>query len=192
VRLALLPPRRRARKMDGLEVQEWVWTTAALVAVLAAASWADVKYRRIPNWVTLAGVLLGLFLHAWGGIEPLGHGLLGVAGAFLIALPAFATGVLGGGDAKLLLVVGAFLGPVQLLPALLVIAAVGGILAVLEAMRQRVLVPVLLSCGHRLLQWVTLGRAGEPVQPAGRRLTVPYGVAIAVGTLVWWLFGGSA
>jgi len=100
---------------------------------------------------------------------------------------------LGGGDAKLLMAVGAFMGPADVLRASLVIAVVGGVVALVEAARRRVLVPTLASCGLLIVSWVTLGRRGggrRLLIGGGERLAVPYGVAIAAGSLLWWFGGG--
>ena len=162
-----------------------------LVLVLLVASWTDVRSRRIPNWLTVGGMIAGLAVRVWAGPGPLVDGVLGVGLGLLLAAPFFAIGVLGGGDAKLLMAVGAFMGPADLARASLVIAVVGGLVALVEAGRRGVLLPTLASCGSLLLSWVTLGRRGrEPMAVGGERLAVPYGVAIAAGSLLWWFAGG--
>ena len=164
-----------------------------LVLVLLVASWTDVRSRRIPNWLTVGGMIAGLAVRAWLGPGPMVSGLLGVALAAVLALPFFAAGALGGGDAKLLMAVGAFMGPADLARASLVIAVVGGLVALVEAGRRGVLLPTLASCGSLILRWVTLGRrGGERMVVGGERLAVPYGVAIAAGSLLWWFAGGLA
>ena len=96
---------------------DWI-TTGAFVAILVAAAVLDLRTGRIPNKLTLGGLVAGLLLRAFGGIEPLAHGVLGAGLALLIALPFFAVRALGGGDAKLLIVVGAFMGEGRLVGAL--------------------------------------------------------------------------
>jgi prepilin peptidase CpaA len=160
---------------------------AVFLAVLMLASWSDVRSRRIPNWITVAGMLAGLGFHAMLGVRALGVGALGLAAAFVVALPLFVSGALGGGDAKLLMVVGAFFGPVDVLLASLVIAVVGGALALGEAARRGALGPVLAACGHLLLRWVLTGGRGAGGLAATQRLSVPYGVAISAGSVFWWL-----
>ena len=78
-----------------------------LVGVLLVACWTDLRSRRIPNWLTVGGMLAGLAVRASMGPGPVGTGILGIALAALLALPFFAMGALGGGDAKLLMAVGA-------------------------------------------------------------------------------------
>ncbi len=177
--------------MNGLDADSSLVAGGALLALLALACWTDLRSRRIPNWITVPGMLVGSVLNAVHGVAGLTGALLGVATAFLVALPFFATGVLGGGDAKLLMAVGAFFGPVQFLWAALAIAVAGGVLALAEAARRRMLGPVLASCGRLLLAWLTVGpRAASGFGPR-QPLAVPYGVAIAAGSGFWWFFGAG-
>lgn len=177
--------------MHGPFAQHGLGLSVGLVGVLALAAGSDVRSNRIPNWVSVTGIALGLGLRSLEGFVPFSTGALGAGLAFLISLPAFATGVLGGGDAKLLMAVGAFLGPEDFGYAALCIALAGGLLALVESGRRGVLGRTLAFCGSTLLQWATLGRIG-PVQgrPLAQRLTVPYALAIAAGTLAWWFLGG--
>jgi prepilin peptidase CpaA len=179
--------------MHILEGKPLIVASVLLVVVLVVASWTDITTRRIPNWLTVSAIVAGLAVRASMGLVPLGGGALGLAVACLLGLPFFAMGVLGGGDAKLLMAVGAFMGPVDMLRASLVIAVVGGVVALIEAARRRVLVPTLTSCGLLIMSWVTLGRRGRgpgSLAVGGARLAVPYGVAIAAGSLLWWFGGG--
>ncbi len=163
-----------------------------LVLVLLVASWTDMRSRRIPNWLTVGGMIAALAVRGWMGPGPMVSGVLGVTLAAVLALPFFAAGALGGGDAKLLMAVGAFMGPADLARASLVIAIVGGLVALVEAGRRGALLPTLASCGSLILRWVTLGRRGGERSVTGERLAVPYGVAIAAGSLLWWFAGGLA
>jgi prepilin peptidase CpaA len=181
-----LPRRGRQRKMRTFVVNQGMAAGAVFLTVLVLASWTDVRSRRIPNWITVVGMAAGLGFHAARGAVPLGIGALGLAAAFLVALPFFLGGALGGGDAKLLMVVGAFFGPVDFLLASLVIGVVGGALALAEAARQHRLGPLLASCGNLLLRWVTTGPERSHSFATKQPLAVPYGVAIAAGSVFWW------
>ena len=101
----------------------------ALAALLLAAAGFDLAHRRIPNWLTFSGLLLGLFWHAvTGGGPGLVFALegLGVAGLTVLLWMAKA---LGAGDVKLLGVVGVWMGPVFLLWTLLGTIFAGALLA---------------------------------------------------------------
>src|SRR6266508_3360274 len=117
--------------------------SVAISTLMLAAAWTDVRARRIPNLLTLSGFGVAIALRLMAG---LGAGIDGVTGAilaFVLCLPFFVLGVLGGGDAKLLMALGAFTGPRGLLVAMLLIASIGGIIGAVDAMRKGILLPVL-------------------------------------------------
>jgi prepilin peptidase CpaA len=170
---------------------DWI-TTGVFVGILVAAAFLDVRTGRIPNTLTLGGLIAGLLLRAFEGIEPLAHGVLGAGLALLIALPFFALRALGGGDVKLLIVVGAFMGEGRLVGALLLIAVLGGLIAIVESVRRGVIVPVVLNSVDMMKRWATLGRKGvQRSLSSPGAVSIPYGVAIALGAIGWWFWGGN-
>lgn len=108
-----------------------------LAVLLLAASVFDLARQRIPNRLTLSGLLLGLLWHGlttgWPGLAQSLEGL-GIAGLTLLL---WAARVLGAGDVKLLGVVGVWMGPVFLLWTLLGTIFAGGLLAVLVVCLRR-------------------------------------------------------
>lgn len=156
----------------------------ALVCLAALAVFWDLRERRIPNVLTVAGCGVALLLRASQGMEPLLAGLVGLLLGLGLALPLVLAGGLGGGDAKLLAAVGAFLGPEQLMIAFLVTAVAGGLLAILAAVRNGRLRETALHTGRLVLS--LFGRGGgaprRTLDTAGA-LTIPYAVPIAVGAL---------
>jgi prepilin peptidase CpaA len=122
----------------------------------------------------------------------LATGLLGICLALTVLLPLFAMGGVGGGDVKMLAAVGAFLGPQQLLVALLATALAGGAMAVVYASMRGVILPALLNTRGLLTYVLTGGRSGErtTLQTEGA-VSVPYGVAIAAGTLFALWYGAG-
>jgi prepilin peptidase CpaA len=161
--------------------------SVAISALMLVAAYCDVRTRRIPNALTLLGFGVAIALRATAG---LGAGIDGVTGAilaFVLCLPFFVLGVLGGGDAKLLMALGAFTGPRDLLMAMLLIASIGGIIGAVDALRKGILLPVLYNCGDIIKHWATFGRRGSnrSLTTSGA-LAIPYGVAIALGSLVLW------
>ena len=137
-----------------------MWILLASLLALAAA-W-DVRTRRIPNGLTLAGLAAGFL---WHGVRGGGPGLLlsgeGVGVAALAFLP-YAVRGLGAGDVKLLGAVGALAGPAFMLWTLLGAALAGGPLA---------------------LAWLAQPRVVAPAEPA-RKAGMPLAPAIAVGALL--------
>jgi prepilin peptidase CpaA len=167
-------------------------TGGALVVTVVLAAVSDLRTRRIPNALTSTAFLSALLLRALLGGGALVDGLLGAGLALAIMLPLFAMRGVGGGDAKLMIVVGAFLGPQGLLLALLVTALVGGAMSLVAVARGGVLLPVLYNTSG-LLKWVfTLGGRGERTTLASPgAVSVPYGVAIAIGSIVALFIGGG-
>jgi prepilin peptidase CpaA len=170
-------------------VAHWI-VSALFTAMLLAAAWSDIRSRRIPNALTMTGVAVALVLRAWVGPDALIDGLLGMLLAFVLTLPLIMLGVMGGGDAKLLMAIGGFMGPRHFLWAAMLIAIVGGMMGVIDAGRRGALLPVLYNCGEILKHWATLGRHGSNRSFASiGAMTIPYGVAIAAGALLWWFSG---
>ena len=162
-------------------------TFAVLAVLLAVSTATDLRERRIPNAVTVTGMLVGLVLGLVQG--QFAASLLGLGVALALGLPFFALGALGGGDAKLLGAVGALLGPISLVSVLLYAGLAGGALALLQAVRRGTIVPLLVRTLDLALWAVTLGRRGtrSSLDSSGA-ISVPYGVAIAVGSLAAWFF----
>ena len=164
----------------------------ALVTMVLAAAGLDLKYRRIPNWLTVSGFVIGLAFRGTLGAGPLVDGLAAALIAFALSVPVFALGGLGGGDVKLLTAAGMFLGLDRLWGALLVTVLVGGAFALAAVLRQgrtgqtlANLYIVLKGLGRREAYTGWKGEKGDApltIRSAGV-ITRPYGVAIAAGSI---------
>lgn len=162
---------------------------SALLVVMALAVIYDVRENRIPNRLTVVGFLAALALGAFadGGFPT--SALIGASAALAISIPFFAMGALGGGDAKLFAVTGAFLGPGGLFSVFLYGGLAGGVLALVSAARRGVLLAVLTNTKNLLVYFMTFGHRGERISlDSDGANTVPYGVAIAAGALLAWFF----
>ena len=163
-----------------------------LVFTVLAAGW-DVRTRRIPNALTISGLAVGLGLRALAGGAALLDGVLGAGVMFVVLVPLFAMGGVGGGDVKLLIAVGAFLGLKGAMIGLLATAVFGGVMAVFYSVRRGVILPALLNTSGLLKHVLTFGRMGErTTRPAAGAVSVPYGVAVAAGALFTLWYGGIA
>lgn len=162
-----------------------------LIAVLTLAVWFDVSESRIPNWITVGGLVGALGFRAIVGVEALSAGIHGGALGFALGIILFAAGAMGAGDGKLLVTVGACLGLEMFVQSLPLIGAFGGLLVLAVTLRKGTSIATFLRFRELLLYTVSFGRIG------GRRtlamegaVTVPYGVAVAAGAAMAWLGWG--
>jgi prepilin peptidase CpaA len=169
-----------------------------LAVILAAvAGWTDWRSRRIPNWLTVPGLLVGIAANAvaggWGGLKT---SLLGAGLGLLVLLPFVFIRSLGAGDWKLAGALGAFLGWRALADVLMGSVFVAGIMALGLVIYKRRMKETLRNIGRLLASMFTLRMPGDEVSLDNpRSLKIPYGVALALTTLlygVWnWKMGGA-
>src|SRR4051812_13196163 len=104
-----------------------LWPT---VLVMTIATVTDLRSRRIPNWLVVPfltiGVVGSVFLEGWNGLAQSALGIL--AAAVLMGVVYFLGGM-GMGDVKLCAGVGAWVGPRQLLFVLAFMGLAGGVMA---------------------------------------------------------------
>ena len=101
-----------------------------LALIVVTAAMFDFRYRRVPNWLTLSGVLLGIGLNAFLFETPgLWASLRGLGLAFLIYFPLYLLRGMGAGDVKLMAAVGAIVGPANWLGILVLTSLMGGVAA---------------------------------------------------------------
>jgi prepilin peptidase CpaA len=162
-----------------------------ITAFVAAAAWCDATTHRIPNQITVAGLVAALILRAGLGVDAVIHGLIGVCLTLLVSLVLYVLRAIGGGDVKLLVGVGAFLGSSEILGAMALIAVLGAAFALLSVIRRGLLPLLIFNTLDLAKSWRSLGQAGQArkLESPGA-LTVPYGIPIAVGALMWWFGKG--
>ena len=80
--------------------------------LILLAAFFDIRFRRIPNWLVLAGIVAGF---AWNGsstgLSGLGRAAAGLGLGFALYFPLYLLRARGAGDVKLLAAVGAITGP---------------------------------------------------------------------------------
>lgn len=116
---------------------------AVFLSALLAVTWIDWDHQIIPDAITLPGILMGLACSTW--VLPVGflNAFIGVmvGGGVLLAMAwlsplLFGKEGLGGGDIKLLAMIGAFLGWQYALGTLMIASIAGSIVGIgLMAMR---------------------------------------------------------
>ncbi len=178
-----------------LELLTWLffdWRTGAVMLLVVIAAVFDYRTRRIPNWLVFSGALYGLVYNTLFPSFPNGNflfPLLGLAAGLLLFLPLYALRAMGAGDVKLLAMIGAFLGVKATLTAALASMIAGGALAILFVLlkgRVRLLFRNFAAALHLGAVEVAGGMAPsfhiDSTASAGK---LPYGVAIAIGTITY-------
>ena len=167
--------------------REWI-DVALLLALLLAAAWSDVRHRRIPNGIVVAGIAAALLISAAPDGRGIPAALAGLGIGLAALMPFYIAGATGAGDVKLLGMVGSFLGLRDTVGAVIFTLFAGAVLAMIVTLRQRALRAVgsnLRSIFHDAL-YAGIG----PRQFDARRDTaanLPYALAIAAGTMAWLL-----
>jgi len=174
-------------------------TSALLAAILLGAVVVDLRSRRIPNTLVLAGIAVAFAAHASSiafGRTPLAGStwwapLAGMAAGFAMLLPLYLLRATGAGDVKLMAMVGAFIGAPSVLTATLYTLLAGGALSMLFMLGSGVAAQAIANVRFMLTDWALRVSTGQgarlaPLQTTAARL--PYAVAIALGTgaaLLW-------
>jgi len=158
---------------------------AAATACALLGSVFDVKSRRIPNFITFPAFLFGLVLHfALGGWRQFLTALAAGVICGVVFLIFYLAGGMGAGDVKLFAAIGAVTGAHLVLPTFMIVVLTGGLLALVSIIRAG----VLMSTMHRVLQILVGMLPGWEMPrfavPADRTHTIPYGVAITIGSII--------
>jgi len=173
-----LPPR-------GIEV--------ILLTLVVGAAIYDVRYRRIPNWLTVSGVLAGIAMNTflawpspqrWSGCV---FALKGLGLGFVLYLFLYALRAMGAGDVKLMAAVGAMVGWEDWFGIFLITAVVGGVMGVILSIARKRLGTTFWNVGFILSEM----KQGRPAYLQREELDVrnpkavglPHGAVIAIGTL---------
>jgi prepilin peptidase CpaA len=157
------------------------------LALAVIAGWTDWRSRRIPNWLTVPGLVLGLALNAWlGGWPGLKTSLLGAGLGLLVLLPFVFLRSLGAGDWKLAGALGAFVGWQALTTLLIGSIFVAGIMAFVLVIYKRRFKQTMRNIGGMLASMAAFRMPGSEVSLDNPdSLKVPYGVALAVTTVIF-------
>ena len=109
----------------------WQTTCAVLIPGILLASWIDYSQRRVPNWLNLALIIMGLAVQAWFfGWSGVGTGALGLLTGFGLLIVPWMMHGMGAGDVKLMAAIGVWLGPLLTLYSFALGAMIGGVVAV--------------------------------------------------------------
>ncbi len=160
---------------------------AGAVVLALIAGWTDLRSRRIPNWLTVPGLVVGVVantvLGGWSGLKT---SLLGAVIGLALLLPFVLLRSLGAGDWKLAIALGGFTGPALLMDLLIASVFVAGLMAAALIIYKGRVRQTLRNIGHILISLVTFRLPGTHVSLDNpESLKVPYGVALALTVVLY-------
>ena len=170
-----------------------IWCVLVTIVVVTVAVITDLLWRRIPNFLTIPAFVVAVVVRSvFQGWTGFGLAIAGAVAAPVLLLLIHGGKGIGMGDLKLTAAVGAMLGPVMAIVAVLLSAVAGGLLAIAMMMRpggQLAQLTSVLSIGLPFVR----KRKGEEAPDESRNSTetMPYGLAIGAGSLMtlavyWW------
>ncbi|HYU47148.1 MAG TPA: A24 family peptidase [Terriglobales bacterium] len=166
-------------------LQSASWIPAILVAVCAGVF--DWRYRRIPNWLTVSGLVAGVgvntILSGWQGMEA---SVLGALLGLGLLLPFVLLRSLGAGDWKLAGALGACLGLRQLISVLVGTILLAGIMALAVVIWTGRWKQTLRNIAHLLAALFSLRMPALEVSLENPQSTkIPFGVAMAATVVLY-------
>ena len=177
------------------EVMAQHWTVWLVTVVLILAAVIDGFELKVPNWVTFPFIISGwIYSGVAFGWEGIAWSLAGTVFGLLLLLPAYAIGGMGAGDVKLLAGVGAWVYGTHTLYAFALSAIVGAVLAVAMVLMRKAWKKHSDQFWMILNEITVIRNPEQLAQIAAKRkssmLLLPYGIPIAIGTIVYFLLAG--
>jgi len=165
------------------------WAAAFLVFAVAS----DLRFHRIPNWLTLPALLAALLISPWaGGTSGPLQAAAGAALGLALLVGPYALGGMGAGDVKALMALGAWLGVEATLGAAVWAVIAGGTFGLALLALRGELAPFARRWARMVSGVLTLRGVAYEAPAAGSAASggIPFAAAIAVGLAAQW-YGGS-
>jgi prepilin peptidase CpaA len=164
---------------------EEVLILPALLAI--AAGWTDYRSRRIPNWLTMTGLVLGVgansWLRGWPGAQ---DSVLGAGVGLALLSPFVLMRMFGEGDWKFVGALGSCLGAHNLLTVLVLAILVNGLMAAIMVVRKKRVRETTGNVRRMLSGFLTLHLPGSDLTLDNPELVkVPFGVAVAIAVILY-------
>lgn len=169
-----------------------------LLGVLLICLITDIYSRKILNVVTIPAILFGLiYFTADSGLQGLWFSFSGfILGLILLFIPFMLSGM-GAGDVKLMATIGALMGAAFVFQAFFFIAIIGGVISAFILIRRMGVKRMFI---HLFVTFFVFKGKVQDVHAATsdeensgimkKEFSFPYGIAIVLGTLIAYIWGG--
>lgn len=167
----------------------------AVLAITFVSLYTDIRYRKIPNWLTISAAAGALAVKPAMSLALVGSAdvgwvaldcILGVAAAFGLLFPLWVLRAVGAGDVKMAMGIGAWLGPIYLMWML----AASSLFIILCNLGMWL---YLLLAGRE--GGSTLDQLAGREKARGLKAYIPYAVPASLGAwsvLAWMVFKSGA
>jgi prepilin peptidase CpaA len=162
-----------------------------LLMLVVAAAVYDVRYRRIPNWVSVGGAVLGVLLNGflYRGFPGITFALSGMGLGFGLYFLLYLLHAMGAGDVKLMGAAGALVGWRDWFGIFLLTALIGGIMGLIVTVARGRFKRTFWNMGY-IVGEMRHGRAAylsreELDVKSPKSVGLPHGAVIAVGTIFY-------
>lgn len=163
-----------------------------LVVVLVICVVTDLKSRKIYNNVIFPSLLLAFLLNGilfgWTGLV---SSLLGFGCGLAILLVPYLMGGMGAGDVKLLALIGAIKGTTFVFISAIYMGLIGGLIGLLILLFRKGVLKRIQSIFYSFSGVSNGMRIPLGLDREGLQTTYPYGIAIAAGAGLAFLFNGA-
>ncbi|MGI8961060.1 MAG: A24 family peptidase [Bryobacteraceae bacterium] len=161
-----------------------------LIAIVLVAAVYDLRFRRIPNWLNVSGVILGLavntLLFARSGFIV---AVLGITCSLLVYVPLYLIRGMGAGDVKLMAAVGAIAGPWNWFGIFVATALLGGVVSIIFVSLKRRLHQTCFNVAlivTELCQFRLPSKSNSQLDVRDpHALGMPHGALIAIGAVTF-------
>ncbi len=156
-------------------------SAACLLVLMIVATVTDVSQQKIYNWTTYSGILLAFLLAGiatwsnqsfWSEID-IRASLIGFASCGAIMLVCFVLFQIGGGDVKLLAMVGAFLGLEAGIESLLWTFVIGGATAMIILIWRIGFLKLVKRVFHQLIVRMGFGKWDPLTEEETKQMKMP-------------------
>ncbi|MCC6263661.1 MAG: prepilin peptidase [Bryobacterales bacterium] len=162
---------------------------AAVTILCVLGAITDLRSRKIPNWLTLGALPIGLIASGiLGGWMGLFLSFVAVLLALLIYFPLYLLRAMGAGDAKLMAAIASFIGPLMWIHLFIFASILGGVAAVLFTLAKGQF-KIMLGKSMDILRSLSYFQAPYAANPeldirSAKSLSLPHGAVIA---LAWFV-----
>ena len=154
------------------------------LATFFVALYFDLRIQKIPNKLSFTALFTGVVINfIVYGVNGVGASLAGVFVAFILFFPAFYFKILGAGDVKLMMAIGALLGPVIIGWSIAYAIIFGGVTSILLTIYKTGFVGI-KNTFIRYYQCFLLRKYFKPEEGEAASLRVPYAPALFLGWIL--------